>query len=603
MLTFLYIPGTFKETAILFDNIASIGWISLASFFLWFSLIFTKKKRILKIKIIYPLIFALPSLFVYHQWTGLITADYIEKSWGWAGIWSGSIWTYLFFTYFITFIVIGIYLIYDFKMRTKNLYEQKQAKVIFNTAIIALIFSIIIEVILPELQIIKLPSLGNVITLIWAGGLAYAMVKYKLMTITPGIVALKILSTMADSVVLLDREGKIVTLNKSLEGLTGYKEDELKGETIDLFFPEQNLCHYLLDKPNNKSSIRNLELDLKTKNKDNVPVIISGSLLSDETGMIAGIVYIIKDISEIKEAEKKLREEKRFFNILMDYIPDSIYFKDKGLRFIRVNRTKAGHSGMPPEEMIGLDDFDVFPVNIARQCFLDDTGVIKSSRPIIGKIEKIVHSNKEEYWASVTKVPWYDDNGEVKGLVGISRDITKHREMADKLRNLSRRDSLTGCYNRRYGLEVIQRHIRLSNRNQSPLLLAFLDIDNFKQINDKYGHSEGDTVLKRVVNSFKEQLREVDIICRVGGDEFLLAFPGSSLKDVYSIKERLSEALAALNNEIKTKKNCDVQLSMGFSEYLPEKPENLDDLIAVADQQMYKEKNSRKRDRIRTKSL
>lgn len=71
-----------KDTAKLFDNISSIGWANFASFFLWFSLIFTEKKKILKTKIIYPLIFILPLLFIYTQWAGLLTTNYIKRPWG-----------------------------------------------------------------------------------------------------------------------------------------------------------------------------------------------------------------------------------------------------------------------------------------------------------------------------------------------------------------------------------------------------------------------------------------------------------------------------------------------------------------------------------------
>ena len=181
-------------------------------------------------------------------------------------------------------------------------------------------------------------------------------------------------------------------------------------------------------------------------------------------------------------------------------------------------------------------------------------------------------------------------NGE-RHIIGIVRDITQRKKIESKLKKLARIDTLTGCYSRRYGLELVDRQIKLSNRNQSPLLLAFFDIDNFKQINDRYGHIEGDTVLKKVTALFKEQLREVDIIFRMGGDEFLLAFPGSSLREASIIRKRLKEALVQLNS--KMEKDYSIQFSMGFAEYSPEKPKDLDELIAIADQQMYKEKKSK----------
>ena len=123
-------------------------------------------------------------------------------------------------------------------------------------------------------------------------------------------------------------------------------------------------------------------------------------------------------------------------------------------------------------------------------------------------------------------------------------------------------------------------------------MLAFLDIDKFKTINDTFGHDEGDEVLKEVVGLFKSSLREVDIICRMGGDEFLLAFPDSSLQEAPLIRNRLEEELPQLNRKIE--KDYNIQFSIGFSEYLPDKPKDLDELIAIADQKMYKEKNNKK---------
>ena len=171
-------------------------------------------------------------------------------------------------------------------------------------------------------------------------------------------------------------------------------------------------------------------------------------------------------------------------------------------------------------------------------------------------------------------------------------DISKRKKMEEELKRLARIDPLTGAYNRGYALELLDRQIKLSRRINSPLLLAFLDIDGFKLINDNFGHDEGDKVLKEATGLFKSTLREIDIICRMGGDEFLLIFPDNSLKKVALIRSRLEEKLLLLNKTIK--KNYQVKFSMGFSEYLSDKPKTLDELINIADQRMYKEKNLNK---------
>ena len=181
--------------------------------------------------------------------------------------------------------------------------------------------------------------------------------------------------------------------------------------------------------------------------------------------------------------------------------------------------------------------------------------------------------------------------GTKKGLIVLYQDITQRKKMEKSLEKLARFDSLTGIYNRGYGLELLSRQIKLSKRNKSTLLIAFLDIDGFKYINDNFGHDEGDRVLKKVTKLFKSTLREVDIICRMGGDEFLLIFPDNSLGKAPLIKERLNKDVIQLNQTIK--KNYQIMFSIGFSEYNFEKPLSINDLIRIADQSMYDEKKKK----------
>ncbi|MDD3032015.1 MAG: PAS domain S-box protein, partial [Atribacterota bacterium] len=614
--------------------------------------------------------------------------------------------------------LMGLYLILSFWRNSEDALKKKQAKIIFIVSLVSLIFGSLIDVIFPVFTILKIPSLTDLIALFWAGGLVYAIVKYKFMIITPATAAENIISTMADSLILLDREGKIVDINKAMLDLSGYSTNELKGKSIELFFPKDNFQNNLLNKAINKKAFKNYDLDFKTKTGEDIPVLFSSSPIMDDNREIAGIVCIIKDINEQKENELKIEYEQNLLYALLDNTSDSIYFKDKKARFVRVNKAKALHSGTTPEEMIGKTDFDYFLPEIARQSFIDDKQIIESGKPIINKKEEIVRLDKKRQWVSVTKVPWYNKKGEIIGIIGITRDISlqkkaeealrksqqefaslfqsnpeatiyldkkgnikninsrftelfgytleeikgikvdsgliqppdkmkesteltqkafkgdyisietirkkkdgtlfpvylsasplyiegkyqgvigiyqdisERKKTEEKIEKLARIDSLTGCYNRGYGLELLDRQIKLSQRNKSPLLIAFLDIDNFKAINDTFGHNEGDQVLKEVVELFKSSLREVDIICRMGGDEFLLAFPDSSVQEVPLIRDRLQKKLTQLNKDIN--RDYTISLSMGFSEYLPEKPKTMDELIVIADQEMYEEKRKSK---------
>jgi len=297
-----------KDTAKLFDNISSIGWANFASFFLWFSLIFTEKKKILKTKIIYPLIFIPPLLFIYTQWAGLLTVDYIKRPWGWEAAWSGSILWYSYFIYYLSFVVIGLYLILNFRRKTKEPIKKKQAGIIFVASLITLLLGFLTEVILSGLNIYTIPLLGDVNTLSWAFGIVFAMAKYKLMVITPAAAADNIVSTIADSLILLDREGNIINVNKATLYLSGYRKSELEGKSVEIFLREKDFKNTLLNKAIKKEAIRNYELSFKTKTGDNIPVIFSSSAMMDGAGGIAGIVCIVKDITERKQAEEKLKK-------------------------------------------------------------------------------------------------------------------------------------------------------------------------------------------------------------------------------------------------------------------------------------------------------
>jgi diguanylate cyclase (GGDEF)-like protein len=159
------------------------------------------------------------------------------------------------------------------------------------------------------------------------------------------------------------------------------------------------------------------------------------------------------------------------------------------------------------------------------------------------------------------------------------------------MEKLAHFDSLTGACNRGYGLSLLERELKFARRRKTPFLLIYIDIDDFKNINDTFGHGEGDQTLKKVVKLLKSALREIDIICRMGGDEFLLIFPDSSLKDLSIIKERFNKNIIKLNQTIN--KPYKIGFSMGISCYDPNNPQPMDELIRIADNKMYEEKKKK----------
>lgn len=149
-------------------------------------------------------------------------------------------------------------------------------------------------------------------------------------------------------------------------------------------------------------------------------------------------------------------------------------------------------------------------------------------------------------------------------------------------KDLSLTDHLTGASNSRHFYEIVQMEINRLQRSHSPFTIAYLDIDNFKSINDTFGHLEGDFVLKTIVSSLKSKTRNSDIVARLGGDELALFFPDTNQESAQAIWSKIH---GVLRNEM-SKKNWMVTFSIGVVTCTIA-PSDINDLIKVADELMY----------------
>ncbi|PLA74814.1 hypothetical protein CYQ88_04285 [Hydrogenovibrio sp. SC-1] len=128
-------------------------------------------------------------------------------------------------------------------------------------------------------------------------------------------------------------------------------------------------------------------------------------------------------------------------------------------------------------------------------------------------------------------------------------DVTEEYRYKNKLEQLIIQDELTGIYNRHYFNQVLNQEIKRHQRYQTPLSMAFIDIDHFKNINDHYGHDVGDEVLKTMTNTICNELRDTDVFCRVGGEEFVVMMPQTTLQNAMVIAERMRQSVEILHFE------------------------------------------------------
>ena len=171
------------------------------------------------------------------------------------------------------------------------------------------------------------------------------------------------------------------------------------------------------------------------------------------------------------------------------------------------------------------------------------------------------------------------------------KEIQYRKSQQDHFQQLALTDALTGAVNRHHFNDVLGREITNVNDHGRPLSIMVLDIDHFKQINDTYGHVVGDEVLIMFYRTCKQAVRNTDVVARIGGEEFVIVMPNTSLDSAKQFAERLRRSIAELEIEVDGKK-VSLTVSIGVSQWHAEQFINAETFIAHADKSLYQAKNS-----------
>jgi len=167
------------------------------------------------------------------------------------------------------------------------------------------------------------------------------------------------------------------------------------------------------------------------------------------------------------------------------------------------------------------------------------------------------------------------------------RCAAKQYMLQAELGNLALTDELTGLYNRRGFMALAERQLKIGRRSGRGMLLFVMDVDRLKQINDSFGHFEGDRALKRTAEVLEETFRDSDVVARLGGDEFAVLAIEASGHSEASIKTRLFEYLKAISAE---QSRYEISLSLGVARFDPNSRTSIGELMVKADQAMYEQK-------------
>ncbi|MFA0442085.1 hypothetical protein BCU70_01600 [Vibrio sp. 10N.286.49.C2] len=247
---------------------------------------------------------------------------------------------------------------------------------------------------------------------------------------------------------------------------------------------------------------------------------------------------------------------------VFDAVDAYIFIKDSNGHYQYVNKKAVETFGVGLDGIRGKSDWQLFDYNTAKLMRASDKRVITTSKPTQHKIPFAIDG--QELYHLMVSSPIVK-NGKVLGVIGFAVDISKDMEERQILLEEANTDGLTGCYNRRYlHLALEEQHNRyIEDGTQYSVLI--IDVDRFKPINDKYGHSIGDRVLVDIVKTINRSTREEDLLCRYGGDEFVLILPGGHIQKAYSLASRLAKKIEALTFTSSSGKKFSVSCSIGVA--------------------------------------
>ena len=280
------------------------------------------------------------------------------------------------------------------------------------------------------------------------------------------------------------------------------------------------------------------------------------------------------------------------FSMALDRIPAYIYMKDRQRRYVYANRPTLELFNCSKEELPGSDDGRFFPPDTVARLRDIDTRVLEHGEDTAEEvIVRGADGSQRVYWEIET--PMYDntDKTRICGLCGISTDITERKLLQEKLEQQAHQDYLTRLFNRRHFMEQGQLELSRAQRYSNLLSVFMLDIDFFKNVNDTHGHKAGDIVLQKLGDILRETLRSIDIVGRIGGEEFAVLLPETNIQKATEVAERLREITAGTDVVLEDGLPLHFTISIGVAA-LKGKDTNIDMLLSQADKALYQAKES-----------
>ncbi|PKO47956.1 MAG: hypothetical protein CVU29_00825 [Betaproteobacteria bacterium HGW-Betaproteobacteria-22] len=313
----------------------------------------------------------------------------------------------------------------------------------------------------------------------------------------------------------------------------------------------------------------------------------------DKFGDVVGLFGVARDITEIKLTEAALRKSEERIRLAMIAAKQAWFDLEVATGEVEVSDEYSKMLGYSPEEFhsslkewqANLHPEDAAAVMAALQ------RCMQGNEPVSIEYRRKTKDGGWIWLFAVAKVIDWRVNHEPLRMIGIHMDISERKKLEEELRQKAYVDYLTEVNNRGHFMELAEKELARTLRYAKPLAIFMIDIDWFKRINDSHGHKLGDAVLKKMADTFRTTLREVDIIGRIGGEEFAVLLPETDIQEAVEAAERLRSAVAATEVPLKDGLPVKFTVSIGVASVVSI-DDNMDVLLNRADEALYRAKES-----------